>query len=353
MVLRTVHGEEGSADLTARAAVRLVVLLLLVGAVGCQNASDGAGHASSTHSPASAEYDVVHGWPVLPEGRILGQATGVGVDSHNHVFVFHRAGREWSDPFPDDAIGPPTVIAFDGTTGEQVVEWGDNLFVMPHGLTVDDQDNLWVTDVGRHQIFKFTHDGDLLLSVGTDRSPGDDSTHFNLPTDVAVLPDGSFYVSDGYANTRVAKFSSTGQFEFQWGSPGSEAGQFDLPHGIAVDEDGRVYVADRSNLRVQVFDAEGAFVAEWSDSALGRPYSVAIGPDHKAYLIDGGDQPVAFPDRSRAFRVSMNGTIEAAFGRYGNYDGQFRLGHDIAVGRDGAVYVVDVQGRRVQKFVQR
>jgi peptidylamidoglycolate lyase len=171
------------------------------------------------------------------------------VDSHNHVFVFHRAGREWSDPFPDDAIGPPTVIAFDGTTGEQVVEWGDNLFVMPHGLTVDDQDNLWVTDVGRHQIFKFTHDGDLLLSVGTDRSPGDDSTHFNLPTDVAVLPDGSFYVSDGYANTRVAKFSSTGQFEFQWGSPGSEAGQFDLPHGIAVDEDGRVYVADRSNLR--------------------------------------------------------------------------------------------------------
>jgi peptidylamidoglycolate lyase len=275
------------------------------------------------------------------------------VDSHNHVFVFHRAGREWSSPFPEGPIESSTVIAFDGATGEPVAEWGENLFVMPHGLTVDDKDNIWVTDVGRHQIFKFTHDGDLALTVGTDREPGADGTHFNLPTDVAVLPDGSFYVSDGYANTRVAKFSPTGQFEFEWGSPGSEAGQFDLPHGIALDSSGRVYVADRSNLRVQVFDGEGSFVTEWKDDTLGRPYSVAIGSDNEAYLIDGGDQPLAFPDRSRAFRVSLDGTVEAAFGRFGNYDGQFRLGHDIAVGRDSAVYVVDVQGMRVQKFVQR
>jgi hypothetical protein len=138
------------------------VLLLLAGAVGCHGGS--AGTPSAT---GPTGYAVVHGWPVLPEGRILGQATGVGVDSHNHVFVFHRAGREWSSPFPEGPIESSTVIAFDGATGEPVAEWGENLFVMPHGLTVDDKDNIWVTDVGRHQIFKFTHDGDLALTVGT------------------------------------------------------------------------------------------------------------------------------------------------------------------------------------------
>lgn len=335
------------------ASITSLVVVLSVTVAGCGLGLNGAGAINGSSTPGRAVYEVVHGWPVLPEGRILGQATGVGVDSHNHVFVFHRAGREWSDPFPEDPIQASSVSVFDGATGEQVAEWGQNLFVMPHGLTVDGQDNVWVTDVGRHQVFKFTHDGDLLLTVGTASVPGADSMHFNLPTDVAVLPDGSFYVSDGYANTRVVKFSSAGQFLFQWGTKGSGPGQFDLPHGIAIDSAGRVYVADRSNARVQVFDAQGRFVTEWKNSTLGRPYAVAIGTDAKAYIIDGGDQPLKPPDRSRAFRLALDGTVEAIFGRFGNYDGQFRLGHDIAVAKDGAVYVVDAWGMRVQKFVPR
>ena len=308
---------------------------------------------AETTAPGQTKYEVVHGWPVLPKGRILGQATGVGVDSHNHVFVFHRAGREWSYPPPDDPIQPMTITVFDGATGKRVGEWGQNLFVMPHGLTVDSQDNVWITDVGRHQVFEFTHDGDLVLTMGTDRESGVDATHFDLPTDVAVLPDGSFYVSDGYGNTRVVKYSSTGEFLFQWGTKGSGPGEFDLPHGIALDSEGRVYVADRSNSRIQIFDAQGRYVTEWKDPELGRPYAIAIVSDARAYVVDGGDQPAEPPDRSRALRLTLDGTIEATFGGFGNYDGQFRLGHDIAVANDGAVYVVDVRGMRVQKFVPK
>ncbi len=333
--------------------IGLSIVALTVTLAGCHFSAGGAGGSNDLATTGRAEYKVVHGWPVLPEGRILGQATGVGLDSHNHVFVFHRAGREWSDPFPESPIHNPTIMVFEGGTGALVAEWGQNLFVMPHGLTVDSQNNVWITDVGRHQVFKFTHDGDLLLTVGTASVPGTDSSHFNLPTDVAVLPDGSFYVSDGYANSRVVKFSASGQFEFQWGTKGAGPGQFDLPHGIAIDGEGRVYVADRSNARVQVFDAQGGFVTEWKNSVLGRPYAIAIGEDAKAYVIDGGDQPLNPPDRSRAFRLATNGTFEAVFGRFGNYDGQFRLGHDIAVAKDGAVYIVDAWGMRVQKFVPR
>jgi peptidylamidoglycolate lyase len=308
---------------------------------------------SEAESIDEGGYAVVHGWPELPSGRSLGQATGVAVDSHNHVFVFHRAGREWSDPFPAEPIGVPTVIVFDGETGEMITEWGGNMFVMPHGLSIDVKNNVWLTDVGRHQIFKLSHDGELLLTLGEDRVPGADNMHFNLPTDVAVLDDGGFFVSDGYENTRVIKFSSEGRFQFQWGEKGSQEGQFDLPHGIAVDGKGRVYVADRSNSRVQVFDREGSFLSQWQSPEVGRPYSVAIGPDKKAYVIDGGDQPIEPPDRSRALKLTLNGEVEATFGRYGNYDGQFQLGHDIAVGKDGAVYVVDAWGMRVQKFLAK
>ena len=309
--------------------------------------------ASQAELTDKDSYAVVHGWPELPVGRTLGQATGVGVDSHNHVFVFHRAGREWSDPFPADPIETPAVMVFDGDTGKMLAEWGSNMFVMPHGLSVDAENNVWMTDVGRHQVFKFSHDGDLLLTLGENRVAGADSEHFNLPTDVAVLSDGSFYVSDGYANTRIVKFSPQGKFQFQWGEAGSSEGRFDLPHGIAVDGESRVYVADRSNARVQVFDREGSFLAQWKSTEIGRPYAVAIGPDEKAYIVDGGDQPPGPPDRSRAMRMSLNGDVETTFGRYGNYDGQFQLGHDIAVAADGAVYVVDAWGMRVQKFIAR
>jgi peptidylamidoglycolate lyase len=298
-----------------------------------------------------SSYSVVHGWPSLPKGRALGRASGVAVDSHNHVFVFHSVDRDWSDPFPNDPIEGATIAVFDGATGELIAEWGEGMFVMPHGLTVDSEDNIWLTDVGRHQVFKFSHDGKQLLELGENCIPGADSTHFNLPTDVAVLDDGGFFVSDGYENSRIVKFSSDGELEFQWGTKGSGEGEFDLPHGLALDGAGRLYVADRSNSRIQIFDREGSFISEWPREKVGRPYGIAVDTAGSVFVVDGGDQPTSPPDRSRVIRLSSAGLAETIFGRFGNYDGQFQMGHDLAVGEDGAVYVVDIIGARVQKFL--
>jgi DNA-binding beta-propeller fold protein YncE len=302
---------------------------------------------------ASMKYHVVHGWPVLPEGEVLGSVAGVGVDSHGDVLVFHRAGRTWpaSDVLELAPITRPTVDVFDGHSGALLRRWGANLFAMPHGLTVDAHDNVWLTDVALQQVFEFSPDGRLLLTLGERGIAGDDSAHFNRPTAVAVASDGSFYVSDGYKNTRVMKFSADGKFLFQWGTKGSGPGEFDLPHWVALDASGNVYVADRGNQRIQVFDPAGHYMAQWTGEQIGRPYAIAIDARRNAYLADGGDQPTAPPDRSAWVLARLDGTALLRVGRYGNYDGQFEMAHSIAVDATGAVYVGDITGARVQKFV--
>ena len=234
----------------------------------------------------SHEYDVVHGWPRLPDGFVLGQVTAVDVDSHNHVFVFHRADLAWSSGIPPKPVSKKTILCIDGESGELLSSWGENMFYVPHGLFVDHEDNIWITDLGRHQVLKFSNSGELLMTVGEERVPGLDGQHFNQPTDVAVTPDGSFYVSDGYRNNRIAKFSADGKFLFDWGKRGSGPGEFRLPHSVAVDAKGRVYVADRSNARIQVFDAKGNFITQWKSPELGRPWDVDVGKD--GYLYVGG-----------------------------------------------------------------
>lgn len=295
--------------------------------------------ALGTHIGAAAEYEAVRDWPVLPPGESLGLCAGVGVDSRDRVFVFHRNERAWSTPFPDTPIAEATVSVFEGRTGKLLASWGTGEFIMPHGLTLDREDNVWLTDVGRHQVFKFTRDGQLIFALGERGKPGADRTHFNLPTDVAVLPDGSFYVSDGYRNTRVVKFDAAGRYEFEWGGKGSEPARFNLPHGIAVDARGRVVVCDRSNARLQVFDAAGKFLAEWKGPSIGRPYGVAIGSNGHVFAVDG-DTP------SQAVELDAEGNV---LGRFG----EFQLGHDIAVAHDGAIYVAEGKGRRVQKFIRK
>jgi len=146
------------------------------------------------------------------------------------------------------------------------------------------------------------------------------------------------------------KFAPDGSFLSTWGTPGKGLGEFDLPHGVATDGV-RVFVADRSNERVQVFDLTGRFLAQWRGPEIGRPYGVALDGHGRVFIADGGDQPQDPPDRSGVAVVDAEGKVLARFGPFGNYDGQFRLAHDLAVGPDGAVYVADVRGQRVQKFV--
>jgi len=295
-------------------------------------------------------YQVVHGWPVLPNGFALGQATGVDVDSHNHVLVFHRGDRP--------------ILMIEGDTGEIVNSWGDGMFSSAHGLTVDSQDNVWVTDNGHHQVFKFSHEGKLLMTLGEQDTPGLDEKHFNGPTDIAVTPTGEAYISDGYGNNRVRKFSADGKFLFDWGSKGTDPGNFDIPHGIAIDSQGRLYVADRqdfsANGRVQVFNGDGEFLDQWKSPGLARPWGMTVGADNYLYLVDGGDFIPNPPKkqggngRGRILKMTLKGEILEEWGSFGSHDGQFYWPHDVGVGRDGAAYVVDVNvGMRVQKFVRK
>ncbi len=323
--------------------IRAAALMLLASVASCA--------AIAANLAAVAEYRVVHGWPELPPGEILGQATGVDTDSKRNVWVFHRADRLWTEPFPKEPIAGTTLWVFDAATGRRIAALGSGRFIMPHGLTIDADDNVWVTDVGLHQVFKLAPDGSRLLVLGEAGVAGDDAKHFNMPTDVAISPDGDVFVSDGYGNARVVKFDSDGKFLQAWGTRGHGPGELDTPHGIALDAAGRVLVADRANSRVQVFDQSGKFIAQWKAAAIGRPYAVAPASGGRVFIADGGDQPTSPPDRGGVAMTDSNGQVLGRFGRFGNYDGQFRLAHDLAVAGDGSILVVDAWGQRVQKFV--
>ena len=324
--------------MTRRACVSVVAAVVLL-----------FGSAAAEIAPGS-HYQLSPGWPELPEGRVLGSAAGVGVTSKGEVLVFHRAGRVWSEPLPLTLIAQPTIAVFDTATGKFLREWGANQFAVPHGLVVDGHDNVWVTDVALQQVFKFSPEGKLLMVLGERGVSGADERHFNRPTDVAVLPDGSFYVSDGYLNTRIVKFSAEGKFLFQWGRPGSGPGEFNVPHAVVIDKTGRVYVADRENDRVQVFDEAGRFLMQIKSRDIGRPYGLAFLSDGRLVIADGGEQPESGPDRSAVVIVAADGHVLQRFGRFGNYDGQFEMAHEVAVDGMDNIYVVDITGHRVQKL---
>ncbi|MDQ6891510.1 MAG: peptidyl-alpha-hydroxyglycine alpha-amidating lyase family protein [Acidobacteriota bacterium] len=292
-------------------------------------------------APARRRTDTrcIAAWPAPGAAQRLGQVSGVGVDSIGDVFVLHRAGRVWREPFPPHAIEGDTVLQLDGRTGAALASWGHRSFWMPHGLRVDIRDNVWVTDLGRQQVIKFAHDGAVLLTVGEQGVAGCDATHFASPTDVAVSADGSFYVTDGYVNSRVARFSPTGELVSEWGRHGTRPGELRLPHGIAVDADGLVYVADRGNSRIQVFGPEGEFVMQWRNPELGRPYGISIARDGRIFSVDG--------DGSRLLELDRGGRVLNAFDAAA---AGCRLAHSVTARAGEFVYVGDLSGGRVQKW---
>ena len=291
---------------------------------------------------APEPYRVVQDWPKLPANIQLGEVTGVAVDSHNHVFLFHRG-----DAHP--------VVCVDAATGALVNSFGDGLFESAHGLAVDAANNVWVTDTLRHQVLKFSHDGELLMTLGEKDVPGEDETHFNQPTDIVVTAQGDIVVTDGYGNNRMVKFNARGEFLFAKGSKGDLPRQFDNPHGVAIDSQGRLYIADRYNERIQVFDTNGNYIRHFGAEVLGkggRAWGVDIGPDGLVYVIDGGDGEDATEERAQLIQLDQEGNVRARWSSYGDAPGQLSWGHDIAVGTDGAVYTAEVRNaNRVQKFV--
>src|SRR5450432_3041921 len=281
------------------------------------------------------KYELVNDWPQLPEGYLLSQPGGLGIDTSQNVFVFHRPGRRWKlleEEFPDSLISANPVLLLDGQTGKILNSWGANLFIMPHGLTVDKDNNVWVTDVGLHQIFKFSHEGKLLMKLGEAKIAGNDSLHFNRPTEIAVAADGSFYVSDGYRNSRVIKFSKTGKYLFEWGKKGNKTGEFIIPHAIDLDVNGNVYVADRQNNRIQEFDADGKFLKEWKNKSFANLYAVTIDKRNQhLFAVDYLIIMDTIIKGSNITEFNPGGNLIVQFGRSGSYNGPLCRYHDICI----------------------
>jgi DNA-binding beta-propeller fold protein YncE len=206
----------------------------------------------------------------MPPGWKFGRVSAVGTDSAGSVYVFQRGPK--ADP----------IIVFDAK-GRYLRSWGKSLFRNPHGLRVDRDNNVWVTDSGHHQVMKFTNEGQLLLTLGIKGKPGNDSKTFDRPTDIGFAASDNFYVTDGYGNARVVEFTRDGKFVRAWGSYGSGPGQFNTPHAIAVDSKGRLYVSDRENNRIQIFDPTGKFLRQWEH--LGATQGIHITANDELWVI--------------------------------------------------------------------
>ncbi len=301
----------------------------------------------------TTKYELVKNWLDLPKDLKLGNPTGISIDTNQNIVVFHRADREWEffSSMPDKPIQSNTILIFNKESGKLINSWGDNLFIMPHGLKVDNENNIWVTDVGLHQVFKFSYDGKLLLKLGEASVAGNDSLHFDKPTDIAIAKDGSFYVSDGYGNSRVIKFSATGKYLFEWGKKGDKESEFNIPHGISLDGKGNVYVADRENNRIQIFDSTGKFIKQFADNSFGTICAVAFdNSKSKLFAIDDFTFFKVKHSGSDAFIFDTTGKVQTRFGRSGFYEGENSWYHDLTVDKDENIYVGDILGNTIQKF---
>jgi DNA-binding beta-propeller fold protein YncE len=303
----------------------LATIALLVGALG------------PARPFAEGPYKLVDGWGPLPAGVMWGEVPGMTIDANGRVFAFHR--------------NEPNIVEFDAS-GKVLKTWGTGMFVWAHGIRVDRNGFLWLTD-GRardgkgQQVFKYTRDGQLLMTLGTAGKSGEGPDVFNGPTDVAVAPNGDIFVADGHVNSRIVKFSKDGKFIKTWGKKGAGPGEFDVPHTIFFDSRGRLFVGDRSNKRIQIFDQEGTFLDQWMQ--FGSPSGIFIAPDDTLYVVD-------YNDKMRLFVGSAkDGSIKYAINN-------LTLAEGIAVDKQGNIYVGEtvpgktdsgmVTGHMVRKLVK-
>ena len=272
-----------------------------------------------------AEYQLVAGWPKLPANVKLDITTAVAADKDDNLYVFNR--------------GEKPILVFD-KDGTFLRSWGDKLFDTAHGLRIDADGNIWTTDLGHHTVVKFDPKGNVLLTLGKKGKKGPALDRFNMPADIAFSAAGDIYVADGYGNSRVMKFDKTGKYLKHWGKKGKAPGEFNLVHAVRVDGEGRVYVGDRENNRVQVFDADGAFLHQFPET--GGPYGLFLTKDNDLLIASGRS--------NLAKRADVKGKLAYSWGAKGDGPGQFLMPHGITGDSLGNVYVAEGDGHRVQKF---
>lgn len=343
---------------TSRALLLIPAFLLSVVALSAQQGGD----------DVSGPYEVVAEWPqqACGDGYGWGSVAGVFAESADRVYVFMRGclparqGGGWiptrnAGNFAPDHADPELRVRWDhllmvfDRDGRLVDTWDEQLLPVigrPHRVLVNPHDpdrHVWLVDDAAHQILKFTRDGTLVMTLGEPNTPGSDRARFNRPTDIAWLPNGDFYVADGYANTRVVKFSADGEYLLEWGRAGTGPGEFDTVHGIAVDGRGRVYVADRGNSRIQVFDGDGNHLDTWPDVRF--PYFIYMSGDEHLWVSDGRTQKI--------LKYDLAGQLLESWGTFGSYPGAMWGPHQVSVDPDGNLYVAEAHNGRVQKFVPR
>ena len=259
-----------------------------------------SGRAEAQPNP----YRTVEGWAKMPAGRTWGSLSAVEVDRDGQsIWVGERCGANTCAGSTLDVV-----LKFDAS-GTLKTSFGAGMFVFPHGMFVDAEGNVWLTDSrakdGKgNQVFKFSPEGKVLLTLGKAGVAGDGPDVFNQPSDVAVSKTGEIFVADGHdedSNARIVKFTKDGKFIKTWGKRGSKPGEFDTPHALAFDSKGRLFVADRANNRIQIFDQEGKFLEEWKQWS--RPSGIYIDANDVLYVADSESNGKVNPGFKRGIRV--------------------------------------------------
>lgn len=273
----------------------------------------------------------------IPAGTTMGAPASVAFAPDGHLFVLTR--------------GTQALFEFDAD-GKFIRAFGEKLMTRSHGIHIDRGGNIWVTDVNAHVVMKLNRQGQVLLTLGVKGEAGEwneaaGSRRLNQPNDVEVAANGDVFVVQGHTpgamgDPRVLKFDSSGKFIKSWGGKGKEPGKFDVAHGIAIDAKGLLWVADRENQRIQIFDADGAFVRELKYA--GVPCALVIG-DQYIYMVNGF--------AGQLLRLDLQGKVLAAVGKEGKGLGEFGEAHFVAMSPKGEIYVADSVNATVQKFVRK
>ncbi len=277
-------------------------------------------------------YEVIEQWGSLPAGMTFGPMSAVAADSQGRIYAFQRKD--------------PPVLVFD-REGTYLDSWGDSAIADPHGFFIGPDDVVYLTDRDDHVALRFTLDGKPLGVLGQRGQPSDTGCEedggrvvraagpFNKPTEMVVAPSGELYVTDGYRNSRVHRFSADGRLIDSWGSPGKHApGEFHLPHSLWIDERGEVYVCDRENNRIQVFSPSGKYLTHWDD--IHRPTDIYMDAQDRVYISDL---------KPTVTIMDKQGTVIARW--------DSPMGHGLWVDPEGDIYLADVMGKRITKYVRQ
>jgi sugar lactone lactonase YvrE len=294
------------------------------------------------------QFEANNAWAQVPVEAAWQEAVGVAADSRGRVYVFNR--------------GPLPIVVLE-RDGSFVGGWGQGTFNRPHGIVVDSEDNLLLTDDMGHSVRKYSPDGTPLMDVGPCGTPSDTGVDgmdfrtiragcgpYNIPTNLAIAPSGELYVADGYGNASIHRFTATGELIQSWGNPGNGPSQFNVPHGIAVDQQGQVIVADRENSRLQFFTPDGNLIDTWTNVV--RPTQLVVDDDGNLWVTELGTiaglfpfmEPPEAPIGSRLSVFSASGELLTRWGGGENpgSPGDFFAAHDLWLDPFGDLYVSEV-----------